>query len=57
MVAARDRATGRPARVHLHRHISPALRRDPPLPADRVRHPRVRAGQAGMLAPTARSGK
>ena len=55
MVAARDRATGparrerravpancpgvRPSGVHLHRHTSPALLRDPPLPADRVRRP------------------
>jgi hypothetical protein len=29
----------------------------PVLPADRVRHPRVRAGQAGMLAPAARPRK
>jgi hypothetical protein len=28
-----------PAGVNLHRHTSPTLQRDPPLPADRVRHP------------------
>ena len=45
-----------PAGVNLHQHTSPALRRDPPLPADRVRHP-GEAGQAGILAPAARPGK
>jgi hypothetical protein len=40
----------RPAGVHLHRHTSPALRRDPPLPADRVRHPGE--GGPGRDAPT-----
>ena len=49
-------AAVRPAGVNVHRRTSPALRRDRALPADRVRH-RVRAGQAGILAPAARPEK
>jgi hypothetical protein len=46
-----------PAGVNLHRHTSPTLQRDPPLPADRVRHPGEGGGPGRDARTRGSSGK